>query len=214
MPLRHQPAPPTPWDQSADRPQAHPSVYIHPASSLIGDIRIGEGVLVAPHCSIRADEGTPFYIGNRTNIQDGVVIHGLEEGRVTGDDHQCYSVWIGRSTCITHMALIHGPAYVGDNCFIGFRSTVFNAKVGHGCIVMMHALIQDVEILPGKYVPPGSIIVHQDQADRLPNAKPSDQKFSHHVVEVNKALLSGYRCAETGSCDLDAIQNQHHYGRD
>ena len=109
------------------------------------------------------------------------------------------------------MALIHGPAYVGDNCFIGFRSTVFNAKVGDGCIVMMHALIQDVEILPGKYVGPGSIITHQKQADRLPNAKPADRKFSHHVVDINKALLLGYRCAETDSCDLDAIKKQGHF---
>lgn len=177
MPLRQQPAPPTPWDQGLNQPQLHPSSYIHSSSSLIGDVRVGEGVLIAPGCSIRADEGTPFYIGAHTNVQDGVVIHGLESGRVTGDDQQPYSVWIGQNSCITHMALIHGPAYVGDGCFIGFRSTVFNAKVGHGCIVMMHVLIQDVEIPPGKYVPPGSIIVHQQHADWLPDAKPADLHF-------------------------------------
>jgi carbon dioxide concentrating mechanism protein CcmM len=98
-------------------------------------------VMIAPGISIRADEGNPFLIGANTNIQDGVVIHGLEQGRVSGDDGKPYSVWIGNNSSITHMALIHGPAYVGNDCFIGFRSTVFNAKVGHGCVVMMHALI-------------------------------------------------------------------------
>jgi carbon dioxide concentrating mechanism protein CcmM len=60
---------------------------------------------------------------------------------------------------------------VGNNCFIGFRSTVFNARVGDGCIVMLHCLIQDVEIPPGKYVPSGSIITTQAEADRLPDVQ-------------------------------------------
>jgi carbon dioxide concentrating mechanism protein CcmM len=200
MPLRHQPAPPTPWDRDLDQPTIAASAYVHPQCSLIGEVRLGENVIVAPNTSIRADEGSPFYIGANTNIQDGVVIHGLEQGRVLGDDQQAYSVWVGEGTCITHMALIHGPAYVGDACFIGFRSTVFNAQVGHGCIVMMHALIQDVEIPPGKYVPGGAVITTQQAADRLPDANESDRTFSHHVVEINQALRAGYRCANDGIC--------------
>ena len=202
MPLRHQPAPPTPWDTDLDQPNIAASAYVHPQCSLIGDMQLGENVIVAPNTSIRADEGTPFYIGANTNIQDGVVIHGLEQGRVFGDDQQAYSVWIGHDTCITHMALIHGPAYVGNECFIGFRSTVFNAKIGHGCIVMMHALIQDVEIPAGKYVPSGAVITTQQAADRLPDAQDSDRAFSHHVVEVNQALRAGYQCANEGNCPL------------
>jgi carbon dioxide concentrating mechanism protein CcmM len=200
MPLRHQPAPPTPWDSDLDQPNIPASAYVHPQCSVIGDVQLGENVIVAPNTSIRADEGTPFYIGANTNIQDGVVIHGLEQGRVFGDDQQAYSVWIGHDTCITHMALIHGPAYVGNECFIGFRSTVFNAHVGHGCIVMMHALIQDVAIPPGKYVPSGAVITTQQAADRLPDANESDRTFSHHVVEINQALRAGYRCASDIEC--------------
>ena len=200
MPLRHQPAPPTPWDSDLDQPRIPASAYVHPQCSLIGDVQLGENVIVAPNTSIRADEGAPFYIGANTNIQDGVVIHGLEQGRVFGDDQQAYSVWIGEGTCITHMALIHGPAYVGNECFIGFRSTVFNAQVGHGCIVMMHALIENVEVPPGKYVPSGAVITTQQAADRLPDANESDRTFSHHVVEINQALRAGYRCADDGIC--------------
>jgi carbon dioxide concentrating mechanism protein CcmM len=200
MPLRHQPAPPTPWDRDLDQPTIAASAYVHPQCSLIGDVRLGENVIIAPNTSIRADEGAPFYIGANTNIQDGVVIHGLEQGRVQGDDQQAYSVWIGHDTCITHMALIHGPAYVGNECFIGFRSTVFNAQVGHGCIVMMHALIQDVEIPPGKYVPSGAVITTQQAADRLPDANEGDRTFSHHVVEINQALRAGYLCGNDVAC--------------
>jgi carbon dioxide concentrating mechanism protein CcmM len=200
MPVRTNAAPPTPWSKKLAEPQVDSSAYVHPFSRLIGDVRVGSHVFIAPGSSIRADEGTPFYIGDSTNVQDGVVIHGLEKGRVTGEDGREYSVWIGKNTCITHMALIHGPAYVGNECFIGFRSTVFNAKVGDGCIVMMHALIQDVEIPPGKYVPSGAVITNQQQADRLPDVQKSDRSFAHHVVEINEALLAGYQCAENSTC--------------
>ncbi|MEB3272571.1 MAG: ribulose bisphosphate carboxylase small subunit [Prochlorothrix sp.] len=193
-------APPTPWSRDLAEPQIHESAYVHSFSNVIGDVRIGENVLIAPGTSIRADEGAPFHIGSRTNIQDGVVIHGLEQGRVLGDDQKEYSVWIGDGSSITHKALIHGPAYVGNECFIGFRSTVFNARVGHGCIVMMHALIQDVEIPPGKYVPSGAVITSQQQADRLPDVRPEDKEFAHHVVGVNEALLAGYHCAQSSAC--------------
>jgi len=200
MAVRNTAAPPTPWSRNLAEAQIHETAFVHSFSNIIGDIRIGANVIVAPGTTIRADEGTPFYIGENTNIQDGVVIHGLEQGRVVGDDQNKYSVWVGKNACITHMALIHGPAYVGDNSFIGFRSTVFNARVGAGCIVMMHALIQDVEIPSGKYVPSGAIITNQQQADRLPDVQAQDQEFAHHVVGINQALRAGYRCAADSKC--------------
>lgn len=193
-------APPTPWSKSLAEPKIDPTAYVHSFSNIIGDVRIGANVMIAPGTSIRADEGTPFHIGQNTNVQDGVVIHGLEQGRVIGDDGNEYSVWVGKNASLTHMALIHGPAYVGDDCFIGFRSTVFNARVGNGCIVMMHVLIQDVEIPPGKYVPSGSVITTQQQADRLPDVQDQDLEFSRHVVGINDALRAGYKCADNVVC--------------
>lgn len=200
MGIRQAASPPTPWSQDLSRPQIDPTAYVHVSTSIIGAVEVGANVLIAPGVSIRADEGSPFYIGDSSNIQDGVVIHGLAEGRVKGDDQEDYSVWIGANTSITHKALIHGPAYVGDNCFIGFRSTVFNARVGDGCIVMMHVLIENVEVPPGKYIPSGSIITSQHQADRLSDVQQGDKDFAHHVIGVNESLRSGYLCAEDVAC--------------
>ena len=207
MAVRSYAAPPTPWSKSLAEPKIHETAYVHSFSNIIGDVHIAENVLVSPGTSIRADEGGPFYIGAGTNIQDGVVIHGLEEGRVVGDDQHKYGVWIGKDTSITHMCLIHGPAYIGDDCFIGFRSTVFNARIGSGCIVMMHALVQDVEIPPGKYVPSGAVINSQQLADRLPDVQDEDRQFALYVVASNEALRKGYQCAEDESC-IVPLQNQ------
>ncbi|MEL6223029.1 MAG: ribulose bisphosphate carboxylase small subunit [Cyanobacteria bacterium J06627_8] len=200
-------APPTPWSRSLNQPKIHETSYVHSFSNIIGDVEVGPNVLIAPGTSIRADEGGPFYIGESSNLQDGVVIHGLEEGRVIGENQKQYSVWIGQNTSITHMALVHGPAYIGNNCFIGFRSTVFNARIGDGCIVMMHALIQDVEIPPNRYVPSGAVITTQQQADRLPSASATDVEFAGHVVNVNNALRSGYQCASDIAC-VAAIRSE------
>jgi carbon dioxide concentrating mechanism protein CcmM len=189
-------APPTPWSRNLAEPQIDDSAYVHSFANLIGDVKVGANVLIAPGTSIRADEGTPFYIGAHSQIQDGVTIHGLEQGRVIGDDRQEYSVWIGERSCITHLALIHGPAYIGKNCFIGFRSTIFNARVGEGCIVMMHTLIQDVEIPPGKYVPSGAVITNQQQADRLPDVQPEDLKLVNYVVQINQVPAVSYQGME------------------
>lgn len=190
-------------------PKIHHSAYVHVFSNLVGDVRVGEHVTIAPGTSIRAVDAMSFHIGANTNVQDGVVIHGLSSGRVQGDDGEIYSVWIGQNSAITHMALVNGPAYVGSDCFIGFRTTVFNARVGSGSIVMMHCLIQDVEIPPGRFVPSGSIITTQQQADRLPDVTPQDQEFVKHVIGMTKAAhppRSSSHCAEV-SASIPPIKN-------
>jgi carbon dioxide concentrating mechanism protein CcmM len=197
MVVRGSAAPPTSGSKGLAQPQIDETASIHSFSNIVGNVKVGSNVLIAPGTSIRADEGSPFYIGEGSKIQDGVVIHGLEQGRVVGDDQQPYSVWIGKNTSITHMALIHGPAYVGDDCFIGFRSTIFNARVGDRCIVMMHVLIQDVEIPAGKYVPSGAVITTQQQADRLPDVQDADRAFAAYMIGANQALRSGHHSSET-----------------
>jgi carbon dioxide concentrating mechanism protein CcmM len=206
MGIRREAAPPTPWSQDLAEPTIDPSAYVHAFSQLIGDVRIGANVLVAPGVSMRADEGTPFRVGKDTNVQDGVVLHGLEHGRVLGDDQKPYSIWVGDQVCLTHKALIHGPAYIGDGCFIGFRSTIFNARLGKGVIVMIHALIQDVEIPSGKFVPSGAVITRQGQADALPAVEPEDRAFVQDVIDANEALRMGYACAEDTAC-ITPIRN-------
>ena len=182
-----QTAAPSAWSRGVAEPKIAESANVHSFANVVGDVRIGENVAISPGTSIRADEGSPFAIETGAVIQDGATVHGLARGRVLGDDRENYSVWIGKNTCIAHMALVHGPAYVGDDCFIGFRSTVFNARIGHGSIIMMHALVQDVEIPSGKCVPSGAVVTEQHQADRLPDASEADRQFAAYVAGMNLA---------------------------
>ncbi|HEY9880148.1 MAG TPA: ribulose bisphosphate carboxylase small subunit [Leptolyngbyaceae cyanobacterium] len=185
-------APPTPRSSGLAEPQIHPSAALHPLSCVTGNVRVEANVWIAPGTSIRADGGAPFLIGEGSTIQDGAVIHGLGQGRVLGDDQAAYSIWIGPGASITHKVLIHGPAYIGEGCFVGFRSTLFNARLGKGCIVMMHALVQDVEVPPGKFVPSGMVLTSQDQADRLPDAQPADLELAREIMGMHEGLRYGH----------------------
>ncbi|OAB60091.1 carbon dioxide concentrating mechanism protein CcmM [Phormidium willei BDU 130791] len=183
-------AAPSPQRELAE-PKIHSTAYVHSFANIIGDVTVGEGATIAPGTSVRADAESPFYIGDHANIQNGVIIHGLNGATVVGDRQREYAVWIGRNSCIAHLALVHGPAYIGDDCFIGFRSTVFNARVGQGSVVMMHTLVQDVEIPPGKYVASGSVITTQAEADRLPDVRPVDRDFAQYLLDANVTVQRG-----------------------
>ncbi|MFN9174757.1 MAG: ribulose bisphosphate carboxylase small subunit [Synechocystis sp.] len=186
-----------PWSKHLVDPQIDETAYVHSFANVVGDVRIKAGVKIAPGSSIRADEGTPFWLGENALIQHGVVVHGLDTGRVLGDDQQEYSVWIGAGSCVAHLAMIHGPVYIGSQCFIGFRSTVFNARVGQGAIVMMHALVQNVEIPPGKLVPSGAMITQQSQADNLPDAQDGDRQLAQQIAAMQGQAPSIGQVVET-----------------
>ncbi|MGP1375544.1 MAG: ribulose bisphosphate carboxylase small subunit [Almyronema sp.] len=208
MAVRSPAASPKTISRQLVEPQIDTSAQVHSFSQVMGDVRVGPNVSIAPGTSIRADQGGAFNIQAGVQIQDGVVIHALEQGRILGDDNQPYSVWIGEAVSITHKVLIHGPAYIGAGCFIGFRSTVFNARLGKGCVVMMHALIQDVEIPSGKFVPSGASVTTQDQADRLPNVQPEDLAFAKDVIGTSRADTS-YLYAEAAN-RIAPIQQELH----
>ncbi|MEL6603128.1 MAG: ribulose bisphosphate carboxylase small subunit [Cyanobacteria bacterium J06614_10] len=162
-------------------PTVSPSADVHDFCLVEGDVRIGAGTVVAPGTAVTASSGASVQVGDRCYLLPGVVVEGVAGARVTGAAGT-YSVYIGDRSIIAHKSLVHGPAFIGADCFIGFRSTVFNARLGDGCVVMMHALVQDVEVPPGRCVPSGSIITAQHQADQLPKVRPEDLEFAKEVV--------------------------------
>jgi SulP family sulfate permease len=167
------------------------SAFIHGQASVIGKVVLGKNVHIAAGASVRADEGTPFYIGNDSNIQDGVVIHALKEKWISVDG-QDWAVYVGKNVSMAHQALIHGPCFVGDNTFIGFKAVIHDSVIGPSCYIGIGAIVVGVEIPEGKYVPNGMVIDSLDKVDKLPNASKNHQIFNEDVVEVNKGLALAY----------------------
>ncbi len=174
-------------------PNIMQNTAIHPQASVIGQVIIAPDVNVAPFASIRGDEGTPIYIGRGTNVQDGVVIHGLKHGRVTHDNRE-YSVYVGENTSLAHQAQVHGPAKIGNNVFAGMQSFVYKAEIGDNVVIEPTAKVIGVKVAPNRYVPAGEVIKTQEQADMLPiiDETYANKHMNEEVVEVNKELAHSY----------------------
>ena len=173
-------------------PTIDKTAFIGPFSSIIGDVRIKKEVFIGCNVTIRADEGTPFYIGNKTNLQDGVILHGLKDIKLSVQDEQ-YSIYLGNRVSIAHGALIHGPCIVGHNSFVGFNAIVFNAIVEDGCYIDLGAIVTNgVRIPSNSYVPIRATIDSQKKANALMKVSEADANFAKNVVKTNVELAKAY----------------------
>lgn len=130
-------------------PELGEGVYIDPACTVIGDVRIGDDSSVWPGTVIRGDVNF-IRIGERSNIQDGTVIHVSHDGpngRPVG-----YPTLIGDDVTIGHGAIIHA-CRIEDGCLIGMGSTVLD-----GAVVEKNGFVGAGAIIPpGKTVGSGEL---------------------------------------------------------
>lgn len=117
--------------------------FLHPRSTVIGDVRFGRRVSVWPGAVLRGDTAS-ITIGADSNIQDGAVIH---------VDHGVPAV-IGARVAIAHGAIVHG-ATIEDDCMIAIGAILLNrVHVGRGSIVAAGALCPE-----GMHIPPNSLVM-------------------------------------------------------
>ncbi len=173
-------------------PTIDKSAFISPFTSVIGDVTIRKNVYVAPLVSIRADEGTPFYVGSNTNLQDGVILHGLKDKFISVDGKD-YSIFINKEVSIAHGALVHGPCYIGKKVFVGFKAIVYDAIIGSGSFISYNAVVTNgVHVAKNRFVPPGAYIDSQKKADALSKVPADSKEFAREVQRVNQEFPAGY----------------------
>ena len=119
-------------------PVIDPSAYVHPLAAVIGNVIIGKNVMVSPTACVRGDEGQPLYVGDNSNVQDGVVIHALEtdmngktvEKNLMEVNGKKYAVYVGNRVSLAHQVQIHGPAVVLDDTFVGMKVLISGPLLG------------------------------------------------------------------------------------
>ncbi len=196
----------TDFSSKACEPVIDPTAYVHPLGVVIGNVIIGKNVFVAPFAAVRGDEGQPLFVGDDTNVQDGVVIHGLEteehgkpvEKNLVEVGGKKYAVYVGSRVSLAHQVQIHGPAVVQDDTFVGMQVLVFRSRIGRNCVIEPGCILMFVNVSDGRYVPAGTVLRNQADADKLP-AITDDYPFKNlnkGVVHVNKSLANGYAAAE------------------
>jgi len=119
------------------KPNIHESVFIAENSKVIGNVSIEEDSSVWFNCVLRGD-GNFIRIGERTNIQDGTIVH---------IDSKKYPTDIGNDVTIGHGCIIHATT---------IRSRIL---IGMGSIVLDGAEIRcNVIVGAGSLVPPGALL--------------------------------------------------------
>jgi carbonic anhydrase/acetyltransferase-like protein (isoleucine patch superfamily) len=123
------------------RLRLHPSVFVAPGATVVGEVTLGERSSVWFGSVLRGD-GAPITIGAHTNIQDLTLVHVDEDAPTV----------VGDRVTVGHRAIVHGCT-IGDDCLIGMGAIVLSkAVVGAGSLVGAGALVTE-----GQVIPPGSL---------------------------------------------------------
>lgn len=117
--------------------------FVAKSADLIGKIKLGEASTIWYQSVIRGDYGV-ISIGDRSNIQDGSVVHVDEQ----------YPTVVGDDVTVGHGCIIHGCT-IENRVIVGMGSTIMNgAKIGQDSIVGANSLVTE-----RKEFPPGSLIM-------------------------------------------------------
>ena len=147
---------------------------------MIGDVEIGADSSVWFGCVVRGDVNV-VRIGERTNLQDGTVVHVAKEGQGT---------FIGSDITIGHMALLHACT-LEDNCLRRHARTIMD-----GCLVERGAMVA-----AGALITPGKRVKSRRALGRTP-AKPIRRLTDEDRAAIAKlapryvALAADYLAAD------------------
>jgi gamma-carbonic anhydrase len=125
-------------------PKIHETAFVAHDAVIIGDVEIGENASIWFGSILRGDVNY-IRIGDRTNIQDGTVIH------VSSKDHPTI---LEDNITVGHRVTLHG-CYVESECLIGIGSIILDgARIGTNSLVAAGSLVT-----PNTHIPSGSLVM-------------------------------------------------------
>jgi carbonic anhydrase/acetyltransferase-like protein (isoleucine patch superfamily) len=160
-------------------PDVHPTAFVHPNATLIGDVRIGAHSSVWPGAVLRADYA-PIRVGQKTSIQENVVVHVAPVGGTT----------IGSSCIIGHLAFLE-EARVEDQCLVGVGARILNgARMREGSTAASQAVVL------GRMEVPSGMRAQGIPATLVPMSRPTVQEIragAEIYVETARRMADALR---------------------
>lgn len=137
-------------------PQIGNHTWIHQSAVVIGKVTLGDEVSVWPCAVIRGDVHN-ISIGNRSNVQDGAVVHATHPSPFNENG---YPTHVGEDVTIGHNAILHGCT-IGNRVLIGMGATVLDGAVipddviiGAGTLVPMNKTLESGYLYVGSPAKP------------------------------------------------------------
>jgi phenylacetic acid degradation protein len=126
-------------------PVVHPSAFVHPQASLIGDVVVGPDCYIGPFASLRGDFGR-IQLEAGANVQDSATLHCFP-GRV---------MLVERDGHIGHGAVLHG-AHIGVGVLVGINAVVMDGvEVGEYAFIGAHSFVPADMQIPARVVVSGT----------------------------------------------------------
>ena len=150
-------------------PQYGKNCFFAENATLIGEIIMGDDCSVWYQAVVRGDVNS-ILMGNRINIQDGVVIHGTFERSAT---------IIGDDVSIGHNAIVHGCT-IKDRVLIGMGSIIMDDSV-----VGSNSIIAAGSVLPKNTIVPEGSVYAGIPAKKIKEISPELQKGEIERIAAN-----------------------------
>jgi carbonic anhydrase/acetyltransferase-like protein (isoleucine patch superfamily) len=168
-----------------NHPEWGENCFIAPNATIVGDVIMGNECSVWFNTVVRGDVNS-IRIGNKVNIQDGVVIHCT---------YKKTKAIIGNNVSIGHNAIVHGCT-IHDHVLIGMGAIVMDNAVVHsntiiaaGAVVLEGTVCDEGSIYAGiparkvKAIEPEKI---EGEIDRIANSYIGYAKWFDAVNEAGK----------------------------
>lgn len=137
-------------------------------ATIIGDVVLGDEVSIWYQAVVRGDVNA-IRIGNKVNIQDGVIIHATYETASTN---------IGNNVSIGHNAIIHGCT-LKDNILVGMGSIIMdhsligsNSIIAAGAVVTQNTIVSPGSIyagIPARKIRDIDVDLQRNEIERIAN---------------------------------------------
>lgn len=127
-------------------PQIAADAFVVDSADIIGDVKIGSQASIWFRAVLRGDVA-PIVIGDRSNVQDGSVIHGSYGKSQTV---------VENDVTIGHGVILHG-CHIEDHVLVGMGSVIMdnaiiprNCIVGAGSLVLENARYEEGSLIIGR----------------------------------------------------------------
>ncbi|MDH5391941.1 MAG: gamma carbonic anhydrase family protein [Gammaproteobacteria bacterium] len=119
------------------RPEIADGVFVDDMALVVGDVTLGRDSSIWPMAVLRGDVNQ-IRIGERSNIQDGSVLHVTHAGPLG----KGRAMIVGDDVTVGHNAVLHACT-IEDSCLIGMSATVLD-----GAVIRKHVIVGAGSLVP------------------------------------------------------------------
>jgi carbonic anhydrase/acetyltransferase-like protein (isoleucine patch superfamily) len=163
-------------EYNGKKPVISPNSYVSPQSTIIGDVKISDNVVIWPGSIIRA-ENSPIVIGEYSTIFNGVIM--LTRSQKS-------SINIGRY-CIIETGVVLLGCFMEDYVQIKETALIFEeASIGEGVIIMNGSQVPPGLTIPARTVMKGIPVepLRQQTRNDLLKQKERAENYSQLFIKI------------------------------